>query len=73
MAQSAGAVEHTHCVWAEGLYFRNECPVYDTEQSDGKAPLMLELWEMQSTLPLPSLSGPLWPWVEAPDRVLSMG
>ena len=34
---------------------------------------MLELWGMQSTPSLPSLLGPLSPWVEAPDRVLSMG
>ena len=31
---------------------------------------MLELWGMQST---PSLPGPLWPGVVAPDKVLSMG
>ena len=34
---------------------------------------MLELWRMQSTPLLPSLPGPLWPGVVAPDRVLSMG
>ena len=34
---------------------------------------MLELWGMQSTSLLPSLPGPLWPGVVAPDRVLSMG
>ena len=28
---------------------------------------------MQSTPSLPSLSGPLWPGVVAPERVLSMG
>ena len=50
----------------------NECPGYDTEQSDGEVPVMLELWEMQSTTSLPSLPGPLWPGVELPDRVLSM-
>ena len=33
---------------------------------------MLELWGMQSTTSLPSLSGPLWPGVVAADRVLSM-
>ena len=32
---------------------------------------MLELWGMCSTLSLPSLAGPLWPGVVAPDRVLS--
>ena len=34
---------------------------------------MLEPWGMQSTPPLPSLPGPLWLRVVAPDRVLSMG
>ena len=51
----------------------NESPGYDTKQSDGEVPLMLELWGMQSTPLLPSLPGPLWPGVVAPDRVLSMG
>ena len=47
----------------------NECPGYDTKQSDGEVPVMLELWEMQSTLSLPLLSG-----LEiAPDWLLSMG
>ena len=27
----------------------NECPRYDTKQSDGEVPVMLELWGMQST------------------------
>ena len=34
---------------------------------------MLERWEMQSTTLFPSLSGPFWSGVVAPDRVLSMG
>ena len=34
---------------------------------------MPELWGMWSTPSLPSLPGPLWPGVVAPDRVLSMG
>ena len=34
---------------------------------------MLELWEMQSSLSLPSLPGSLWLGVVAPDRVLTMG
>ena len=33
---------------------------------------MLELWGMRSTPSLPSLSGPLYPGVVAPDKVLSM-
>ena len=50
-----------------------ECPVYDTKQSDGEAPLMLKLWRMWSTPLLPLLPGPLCPGVIALDRVLSMG
>ena len=34
---------------------------------------MLKLWGMWSTQSLPSLPGPLWPVVVAPDRALSMG
>ena len=33
---------------------------------------MLELWGMQSTPLLSSLSGSLWPEVVAPDQVLSI-
>ena len=33
----------------------------------------LSFWEMRSTPLLPSLSGPLWPGVVAPDRVQSIG
>ena len=43
MAQLAGAVEYTDCISAEGLNFPNECPRYDTKQSDGEASVMLEL------------------------------
>ena len=48
-------------------------PGYDTTQSDGDVPVMLELWGMRNTPSLPLLPGPLWPRVVAPDRVLSMG
>ena len=34
---------------------------------------MLELWGMRSTPLLPSLPGPHWPGVVAPDRALSKG
>ena len=34
---------------------------------------MLELWGTQNTPSLPSLPVPLWPGVEALERVLSMG
>ena len=56
-----------------GVRRPNECPGYDTKQSDGEVPAMLELWGMQSTPLLPSLPGPLWPGVVVPDRALSMG
>ena len=37
----------------------NECPGYDTKQSDGEVPAVPELWGMRSTPSLPSLPGPL--------------
>ena len=51
----------------------NECPGFDIKQSDDEAPVMLDLWGMQSNPSLPSLLFPLGPRVVAPDRVLSMG
>ena len=51
----------------------NESPGYDTKQSDGEVPAVPELWRMRSTPSLPSLPGPLWPGVVAPDWALSMG
>ena len=45
------AVEYIDCTSAEGLHPpTNEGTGYDTEQSDGEVPVMLELWGMQSTL-----------------------
>ena len=70
-AQSA--VEYTDCIYAEVWDSPNECPRYDTKQSDGEVPVMLRLWGMQSTTLLPLLPGPLWPGMVAPDRVLSIG
>ena len=46
----------------------NECPAYDTEQSDSEVPVMLELWGMRSIPSLPSPPGPLWPGVVAADE-----
>ena len=37
-AQSAGAVEYTDCFSAVGWDSHDECPGYDTKQSDGEAP-----------------------------------
>ena len=70
-AQSAGAAEYTKCISVEP--HPNQCPGYDTKQSYGEAPVMLEVWGMQSTSSLPLLLAPLWPGVVAPDSVLSMG
>ena len=67
----AGAVEYTNCFSADHPH--NECPGYDMKQSNGKVPVMVELWGMQSTPSLPLLSGPLWPRVVVPDSVLSVG
>ena len=68
LAQPAGVVEYTDCTSAEGQHPpSNECPRYDTKQSDGEVPVMLRLWGMQSTPSLPLLPGPLWPGVVASD------
>ena len=66
-AQSAGIHRLLLC---RGVRFPtpNECPRYDTKQSDGQVLAMLELWGMRSTPSLPSLPGPLWPGVVAPDK-----
>ena len=57
---------------SRGLKSPQRVSLYDTKQSDGEAPVMLELWGMWSTPLLPSLPGSIWPGVLAPDRVLSM-
>ena len=46
--------------------------VLDMTLNSGEVPVMLELWGMQSTPPLPSLPGSLWPGVVSPDISLSM-
>ena len=48
----------------------NKCPGYDTKQSDGEVPVMLELWGMHSTPLLLSLPGLLRLRMVALDRVL---
>ena len=73
MTQSAGAVECTECFSAERYDHPNECPGYDTKQSDDEVRVILGLSGMLSTSSLPLLSGRLWPGVVAPDWVLSMG
>ena len=49
-----------------------ECPIMTLKQSDGEVSVMLELWGMQSTPSLPSLPGPLWPGVVAPDGQIEL-
>ena len=74
VAQSTGVEEYTDCTSAEGkTSLLNECPGYDTKQSDDEVPVMLELWGMPSTPPLSLLLGSLRPGMVAPDRALSMG
>ena len=73
MTQLNGAAEYSDCFSAEGLPPVHDSPDYDTKQSDGESPVMLELWEMRSTLSLPSLTVPLNPRLVAIDRVLSLG
>ena len=51
----------------------NEYTGYDMKSSDSQTPVMLALWGMRSISSLPSLLGPLWFWVVAPDKVLSIG
>ena len=47
IAQWAGAVEYTDCTSAKGKNPPpNECPAYDTKQSDGEVQVMLGLWEI---------------------------
>ena len=63
--------------WGSRIHWLLLCkgliPGYDTKRSDGKVSLILELWECGVPSSFPSLPGPLWPGVVAPDRVLSMG
>ena len=56
---------------AEEQVSSDECPTYDTKQSDGESPVMLELWGMQST---PSVPSPQVHFgVVAPHIILSIG
>ena len=51
----------------------NDCPGYDTKQSNGEAPVILQLQRMQRTPFLTLLPGLIWPGVAAPDWIISMG
>ena len=72
-AQLAVAVEYTDCTSAEDEDTLNECPGFDTKQSNGDLPMTLGLWGMRSISSLSLLPGPLRPGMLAPDRALSMG
>ena len=73
MAQSAEGVGYIDNLFAKSKISPNKCPGYDIKQSDGEAPVMLELWVMWSTSLLLSLPGPIWFTVVALDRVLPIG
>ena len=74
ITQLVEAVEYTDFFSAERKDpLPNECPAYDTKQSDGEAPVMLELLGMRSIPSLPSHPGTLRPSVVTLDTVLSMG
>ena len=66
-------MDQLHFCWGVRPPPTNECPGYDTKQSDGEAPVRQELLGMWSTPSLPLLSDPLWPGVVAPNKVLSLG
>ena len=51
----------------------NECPGYDTKESNGEVPVMLEPWGIRSTPSLTLFLGRLWPGLVVADRVLSLG
>ena len=53
--------------------FLNECPGYDTKQSDGEVLVILQLCGIRSTPSLPSLAGSLRHGVVESDAVQSMG
>ena len=73
IAQPPRAREYTACLSAERWDLLPEYPGFDTKQSHGEVPVILELWGMQSIPSLALLPGPLWLRMVAPDRALSMG
>ena len=67
------AVEYTDWISAELKDMLQWLIWYEVKQSDRAASVTLEFWERKCTLSFPLLPGPLWPGVEAPDWLLSMG
>ena len=53
--------------------YPNECPAYDTKQSDCEVPVMPELWGTQSIPSLPLFPGQIRTAVVVLNSVLSMG
>ena len=65
--QPAMAVKYTDCISAVGYApHHNECPRYDTKQSEGEALVILELWW------IPFISITPGSGAVSPDWVLSM-
>ena len=60
-AQLAVTVEYTDCTFAEGWHPAptNVYPGHNIKQCDSMSSVMLEHWEMQSTISLSPLPGPL--------------
>ena len=73
IALSAGAVQYTDSTFADRLDVLNECPRYDTKQSDDEVPVLLELRGIQGTPSLPFLQGPLKSELVAPDWAQCIG
>ena len=73
MAQSAGPVEYRLHLCRGVRPAPNQSPRYDCKQCDGEVPVKMELWETRSISSMPSIPGPLWSRVVAPDRVICMG
>ena len=75
ISRSISISPFTDCFSVEGydITSHNECPVYNTKQSDSEDSAILQFWGMRSTSSLPLLLGPICPGVVAADRVLSMG
>ena len=73
MTKLAGAIEYTDCISAE----RGKTPQWVSwiwhETISWWGSSNAGLWGMQCAPSLPSLLGPLWPKVVAPDRLLFMG
>ena len=70
MAQNGYRIHRLH-LCREVRPRSNECPGYDTKQSD-EVSVMLELCGIWITSSLSSHPRPLWPGVVASDRALSM-